>query len=130
MSDRIPKSALYEHRGLFLVALVSKNSFSLSFCELFAGFFQFFHFKFISSLFCCFLSKKEQKVRFQTDFQGKPNITERQFSQNLTVFNLRYSVLFYQVFSQKRNKREISGRFSGKYPYNRTTMFPKRNGFL
>ena len=76
------------------------------------------------------MSKKEQKVRFQTEFQGKPNITERQFSQNLTVFNLRYSVLFYQVFSQKRNKREISGRFSGKYPYNRTTMFPNRNGFL
>ena len=41
-----------------------------------------------------FCQKKEQKVRFQTDFQGKPNIIERQFSQNVTVFYARYSVLF------------------------------------
>ena len=47
-----------------------------------------------SFFFRFFLSKKEQKVRFQTDFQGKPNIIERQFSQNVTVFYARYSVLF------------------------------------
>ena len=41
-----------------------------------------------------FLSKKEQKVRFQTDFQGKPNIIERQFSQNVMIFYDRYIVLF------------------------------------
>ena len=46
--DRIRKSALYEDRGLFLVALVSKNSFSLSFCEFFAVFCQTFLFKFMS----------------------------------------------------------------------------------
>ena len=31
---------------------------------------------------------------------------------------------------KKRTKREISGRFSGKTPYNRTTIFSKRNGFF
>ena len=35
-----------------------------------------------------FLSKIEQKVRFQTDFQGKPNVTELQFSQNVMDYML------------------------------------------
>ena len=74
--------------------------------------------------------KKENNVRFQTNFQGKANIIERQFSQNVTVFYARYSVFFNRFLDKKRTKREISGRFSGKDPYNRTTIFPKRNGFL
>jgi len=37
---------------------------------------------------------------------------------------------FNQFLVKKRTKREISGRFSGKDPYNRTTIFPKRNGFF
>ena len=41
-----------------------------------------------------FWSKKEQNVRFQINFKGKPNITERQFSQSVTVFYDRYRVLF------------------------------------
>ena len=32
--------------------------------------------------------------------------------------------------SKKRTKGEISDRFSAKTPYNRTTIFTKRNGFL
>ena len=51
-----------------------------------------------------FFCQKEQKVRFQTDFQGKPNITVRQFSQNVTVFYVRYSVLSSPVLGQKKNK--------------------------
>ena len=82
---------------------------------------------FLNIIFWC---KKQQNVRCQTDFQGKPNIIERHFSQNITVFYARYSMLFYTVFGQKRTKRKISGRFSGKDPYNRTTIFPKRNGFF
>ena len=31
---------------------------------------------------------------------------------------------------KKRTKRVISGRFSGKTHYNRTTIFSKRNGFI
>ena len=41
-----------------------------------------------------FDQKKEHNVRFQTDFYGKPNIIERQFSQNVTVLYVRYSVFF------------------------------------
>ena len=37
---------------------------------------------------------------------------------------------FNRFLVKKRTKREISGRFSGKAPYNRTTIFPKRNGFI
>ena len=37
---------------------------------------------------------------------------------------------FNRFLDKKRTKREISGRFSGKDPYNRTTNFPKRNGFF
>ena len=33
-------------------------------------------------------------------------------------------------YSTKRTKRKISGRFSGNDHYNRTTIFPKRNGFF
>ena len=49
------------------------------------------------------MSKKEQKVRFQTDFQGKPNIIERQFSQNVTVF---YDM--YQCFFSPRKKKVLT----------------------
>ena len=38
---------------------------------------------------------------------------------------------FFNWFLVKKSvKREISGQFSVKAPYNRTTIFPKRNGFL
>ena len=37
---------------------------------------------------------------------------------------------FDRFLDEKRIKRENSGRFSGKDPYNRTTIFPKRNGFF
>ena len=37
---------------------------------------------------------------------------------------------FLTGFGQKRPKREILDQFSGKAPYNRTTVFPKRNGFI
>ena len=37
---------------------------------------------------------------------------------------------FTRFLDKKRTKRKISGRFSGKDPYNRTTIFPKRNGFF
>ena len=37
---------------------------------------------------------------------------------------------FNRFLVKKRTEREISGRFSGKVPYNRTTIFPKRNGFF
>ena len=38
---------------------------------------------------------------------------------------------FLDVFlSKKRTKGEVSDRFSAKTPYNRTTNFPKRNGFF
>ena len=47
-----------------------------------------------TSFFRFYFVKKEQKVIFQTVFQGKPNIIERQFSQNETVFYDRYSVFF------------------------------------
>ena len=78
-----------------------------------------------------FCPKKDQNVRFQTDFQRKPNIIERQFLKNVTVFYARYSVCcFNQFLVKKRTKREISGRNAGKYPYIRTTIFPKRNGFF
>ena len=40
--------ALHEDKGLFLVALVSKNSFSLYFCQFFAVFVKFSFFKFMS----------------------------------------------------------------------------------
>ena len=82
----------------------------------------------------CFLTgfwtKKEQNVRFQTDFKEKTLIIEQQLSQNVTGFIARYSVFLYLVFGQKRTKREISDRFSMKSPYNRTTIFSKRNGVL
>ena len=41
-----------------------------------------------------FLSKKRENVRFQTIFSGKSHIIERQFSQNVTVSYVRYSVFF------------------------------------
>ena len=38
---------------------------------------------------------------------------------------------FFNWFLVKKSvKREISGQFSVKAPYKRTTIFPKRNGFL
>ena len=37
---------------------------------------------------------------------------------------------FNQFLVKKRTKRKISGRFSGNDHYNRTTIFPKRNGFF
>ena len=77
-----------------------------------------------------FLSKKEQKVRFQTDFYVNPNIIERQFSQNVTVLYARYSVFFNWFLDKKRTKLEISGRFSGKDRYNRTRIFPKRRALI
>ena len=77
--------------------------------------------------FRCFLSKKEQNVRFQNDYQGKPLIIERQFSQNGTVFMVGTACFFNWVLVEKQ--RENSGRFSRKAPYNRTTIFSKRNGF-
>ena len=40
-----------------------------------------------SSLFRCFFCQKlERNVRFQTEFEQKPRIIQRQFSQNLTFF--------------------------------------------
>ena len=58
---------------------------------------------------CLFLtdvrSKKEQYVRFQADFQGKPLIIERQFFQNVTVFMIGMYILFFRCFGQKKNKR-------------------------
>ena len=40
-------------------------------------------------------------------------------------------ILFFRCFlSKKRTKGEISDRFSAKTPYNRMTIFTKRNGFL
>ena len=77
-----------------------------------------------------FCPKKEQKVRFQTDFQRKPLIMERQFSQNVTVFMLGTACFYNWVLVKKRTKREISGQFSVKTPYNRAAIFSKRNGFL
>ena len=77
-----------------------------------------------------FCLKKEQNVIFQTDFYGKPNIIERQFSQNVTVLYARYSVFFKWFLDKKRTKLEISGRFSGKDRYNRTRIFPKRRALI
>ena len=37
---------------------------------------------------------------------------------------------FNQFLAKKRTNREISGRFLGNDPFNRTTIFPKRNGFF
>ena len=48
-----------------------------------------------SSLFCCFLSKKDQKVRFQRQFEQKPLILQQQFSKIVTFFFARYPVLLY-----------------------------------
>ena len=77
-----------------------------------------------------FWTKKEQNVRFQADFQAKPLLIERQFLQNVTVFMLGTTCCFNQFLVKERTKREISGRFSGKDPYIRTTIFLKRNGFF
>ena len=81
----------------------------------------------------CFLtgfwSKKEQNGRFQANSQGKTLIVERQYFQNVTVFYDRY-ICFFDVFVQHRTKRDILDQFSGKNPYNRTTIFTKRNGFF
>ena len=69
-------------------------------------------------------------MRFQTDFQRKPIIMERQSSQNVTVFMLGTTCFYNWIFVKKRTKREISGRFSVKTPYNKATIFSKRNGIL
>ena len=37
---------------------------------------------------------------------------------------------FNQFLAKKRTNREISGRFLGNDPFNRMTIFPKRNGFF
>ena len=83
-----------------------------------------------TSFFRFFFVKKGQKMRFQTDFQGKLNIIVRQFSQSVTFSNLGTACPFNQSSVKKRTKREILCQFSGKDPYNRTTIFPKRNGFF
>ena len=62
------------------------------------------------------MSKKEQKVRFQTDFQGKPNIIERQFSQNVTVFYARYSVFFSRFLVNKEQNVRFQVDFQAKHP--------------
>ena len=78
-----------------------------------------------------FCPKKEQNVRFQTNFQGKAYIIERQFSQYVTVFMLGTACFFNRfLIKKKRTKHEILERFSGKDHYNRTTIFAKRNVFF
>ena len=47
--------------------------------------------------FTGFWTKKEQKVRFQTDFKENTLIIEQQFFQNVTVFNDWY-ILFFRCF--------------------------------
>ena len=63
-----------------------------------------------------FLDKKEQNLRFQTNYQEKTLIIERQFFQNVTVFYDRYILFFRFFFVKKRAKRETSDRFLGNAP--------------
>ena len=84
LSDRFPLKTKYNRTTIF----PKRN-----------GFFMMIHL-----FFRFFLSKKEQKVTFQTKDQGKPYIIDRHFSQNVTIFYARHSVLFEPVFGQKKNK--------------------------
>ena len=77
-----------------------------------------------------FWSTEQQNVGLHADFLGKSLIIERRFFQNVTVFMGGASCFLDVFLSKKRTKGEISDRFSTKTPYNRTTIFTKRNDFL
>ena len=51
-----------------------------------------------------FLSRKEQNVCFQKNYQRKPIIIERQFSQNVSVFMLGTGCIFnWFLVKKERN---------------------------
>ena len=54
-----------------------------------------------------FCAKREQNMRLQTDFDGKPNIIERQILQNVTFFILGTACFFNRFLDKKRTKREV-----------------------
>ena len=56
---------------------------------------------------CCFnqfWSKKEQNVRFQTNFKEKTLKIERQFFQNVAVFYVSHTVFFTGFWTKKEQK--------------------------
>ena len=82
-----------------------------------------------SSLFCCFLSKKDQKVIFQREFEQKPIIIQQQFSKNVTFFMRCILSLFCSFLTKKRTEGEIFERNWTKAPYYTGALSLKCNVF-
>ena len=66
-----------------------------------------------SSLFCCFLSKKEKKVKFHSKIEKKKHNTVA-ISLKCNVFYARYIVFILQFFVKKERKISFQRKLEQK----------------